>query len=314
MAKRGGAVKKVTVGLSASVAAVAAGSAKRAAAARMSELDRVSAATGLPAAQRGADAVTLQKVVQIGDEPRVADKTVRKLTRVERLRRAGVLEHHEAAACEWYADQHALAWDTQLATASYEGGGSGGGGRHAPDRLMARTIAVQRARDDILDAVRGIPATWLAIFENVVCRNEAIGPVATDAFADLARTAAEGRTRTVIKMIACKIGERVPGLPMTPEEASARTALVKTDLVGPAQSAPTSTLVELIDAQIALRDAIFHPVDALWMGEAVHDALALELGSRDGTVERYRNVEVIVKEGWGWAWLIPASGALDEAA
>lgn len=46
-------------------------------------------------------------------------RTVRRLTRIERMARAGMIEKHHVAACEWYASAHALGYDTIGVTAQY---------------------------------------------------------------------------------------------------------------------------------------------------------------------------------------------------
>ena len=128
-------------------------SAERVEARRQRHLANTAALVGLPDAQRG-HAIAIAEAPQIGTEPSPIKETIRKLTRVELLARSGVLEPHEKAACEWFADAHALAFDTVGCTANYEG--RGGGGFGAMD-LLARYSAQARARDDYRLACTFIP-------------------------------------------------------------------------------------------------------------------------------------------------------------
>lgn len=91
--------------------------------------------------------------------------TVRRLTRIERLVRSGTIERGEAAACEAYAEWHALGYDTVGCTANYLGAGGSGFG---PRELWARYRAQEKARENYLFARQGIPPMLLAMFEGVV--------------------------------------------------------------------------------------------------------------------------------------------------
>jgi hypothetical protein len=162
---------------------------------------RIAAATGLPDAQRDPGGLAIVKVPQIGTEPRTAERTVRKLSRVEMLRRSGVLDPHEADACEYYADTAALAWDTVRCTANYALGG-GGGGASAPDHLAAKTIEIADARDDYRFAERFIPQQYIRLFEAVICRNETIGTVAGVVYGELGRSQREEKVRRIVKLCA----------------------------------------------------------------------------------------------------------------
>jgi hypothetical protein len=170
-------------------------------AARRREIRQVAAAVGVPDAQRDPDRLTLERVPQIGSAPRTLDKTVRRLSRVEALRRSGVIELHEAQACEWFAENRALAWDTVRVTGNYDGP-SGGGAASAPDYLAARNIEIAHARDDYRYAIGFIPAHFLPLFEAVVCENVTIAAVAETAFTSLKRSQAEEKTRLALKLCA----------------------------------------------------------------------------------------------------------------
>lgn len=100
-------------------------------------------------------------------------KTVRRLTRVEKMCRAGMIDKDELAACEWYADAYSLGYDTLGVVADY--GRSGGGGGDAVVTHLAKYRAQQEARDDYAFGREGIPAPLLKLFERVVLLGEAIG-------------------------------------------------------------------------------------------------------------------------------------------
>lgn len=171
---------------------------------RAQEIGETAAIVGLPEAQRDADALTIVRVPQIGVNPRTTDRTVRRLTRVEKLRAAGVLEEHEALACEWYCDVQALAWDTVRCTSRYDIAG-GGGGATAPDRLAAATIAIAEARDDYAYAKAAIPSIYVAMFEAIVCRNASISAEGERLFGHLQRSQRESKVRAAFKLCANRL-------------------------------------------------------------------------------------------------------------
>jgi hypothetical protein len=111
-----------------------------------------------------------------------ARQTVRKLTRVELLTRAGIITPDQALACEWYGERYQLAFDYGQGTcANYGGvGGSGGlGWDHG-----ARSLAQGEARKDLEYARLALPDWLLGEFERVV-----IGPM------DIRTLTKEGRSR-----------------------------------------------------------------------------------------------------------------------
>jgi len=92
-------------------------------------------------------------------------KTVRRLTRVERLTRAGVITVDQQAACEWYSDAYELGFQTVGCTANYMG--AGGGGFGAAD-LFSRYKAQGDARANYFYARQAIPNHLLGLFEAIV--------------------------------------------------------------------------------------------------------------------------------------------------
>ncbi len=92
-------------------------------------------------------------------------KTVRKLTRVERLQKADVITAEQALACEWYASAYELGFQTVGCTANYSGAGGGGFGS---SDLFARYKAQGEARDNYRYARSAIPRALLPLFEQVV--------------------------------------------------------------------------------------------------------------------------------------------------
>jgi hypothetical protein len=97
-------------------------------------------------------------------------ETVRKLTRVELLHKAGIITSEQVAACEWYGDQYQHAFDYGQGTCANYGGVGGRGGLGWD--LGSRTIAQSEARKNIAYARLAIPEHLLSIFEKVV-----IGPL-----------------------------------------------------------------------------------------------------------------------------------------
>lgn len=112
-------------------------------------------------------------------------RTVRKRTRVERLRSAGTIEPHEAAACEAYANWHALGYDTIGCTANYEG--AGGGGFRSED-LLARYRAQGEARESYQFARQALPPMFLPMFEAIVLEGRAISEAGIGLYGQLSRS------------------------------------------------------------------------------------------------------------------------------
>lgn len=100
-------------------------------------------------------------------------KTIRRRTRVEKLLDAQIIDRDEAAACEWYANAHAIGYETLGIVADY--GRSGGGGGDCVVTHLAKYRAQQEARDDYAFARSAIPTILLPLFERVVLAGEALG-------------------------------------------------------------------------------------------------------------------------------------------
>jgi len=267
---------------------------------RVEELLAIAAVTGIPAAQRDPDMIASLKVPQIGDAPRVADRTVRRRSRVECLARAGVLEPHEAQACEWYAERVALAWDTTGCTANYEGGGSGGGA-DAPDRAMAKNQEISWARDDCREIRAMLGGTMADAFEAIVCRNEAMGPTAAGAFPQLGRSAAEERLRTTVKFCANKVHERFASLMRWLEApAAAVTPAAKAPAPVPAPKPAPAPIVDEIAAAIATQP----DATALWVSSEVLALLMAAAAPGVQSVEVFGGLPVTERPAWRWGYVI----------
>ncbi len=268
---------------------------------QLEELLDIAATTGVPAAQRDPDMIASLKVPQIGDGPRVADRTVRRRSRVECLARAGVLEPHEAQACEWYAERVALAWDTTGCTANYEGGGSGGGA-NAPDRAMAKNQEIAWARDDCREIRAMLGGAMTDAFEAIVCRNEAMGATAAGAFPQLGRSAAEERLRTTVRFCANKVHERFGQLMRWLDAPAEKPLAITKPATPPAKPAAPVSIVEEIAAAIALKadDAV-----ALWVSSEVLALLErATMCSSAQTLETFGGLPVVERPAWRWGYVI----------
>ena len=95
-------------------------------------------------------------------------RTIRKLTRMEQLARAGLLTQEQALVCSWYQERHELGFQTVGCTANYAG--AGGGSINSSD-LLARYKDQAEARADYHYARQAIPQHLLALFEEVVLGN-----------------------------------------------------------------------------------------------------------------------------------------------
>jgi hypothetical protein len=90
--------------------------------------------------------------------------TVRKLTRVEKLRKAGIITVEQFDACEWYAAAYELGFSTVGCTANYEPTVCG----ISSNDLLARYKAQSEARKDYYYARQAIPDNLLWLFEAIV--------------------------------------------------------------------------------------------------------------------------------------------------
>lgn len=129
------------------------------------------ARTILPAEQAIAGDLAIRDVANHSDEDQRASvrsgetKTVRRLTRVERLTRAHVISNDQAIACEWYSAAYELGFQTVGCTANY--GGAGGGAFGSQD-LFSRYKAQGEARANYFYARQAIPDHLLGLFEAIV--------------------------------------------------------------------------------------------------------------------------------------------------
>ncbi|TVV75558.1 hypothetical protein [Sphingomonas solaris] len=271
------------------------------------------AASDLPHAQRDSARLHLAETNIVDGHTRTASETVRRLTRVELLERAGVLERHEAQACDWYAEIAALAWDTTGCTANYEGGRGGGGAAHAPDSLMARFQTIADARADYAEARKMLGETMGDAFEAIVCRNEALGPAAATAFPELKRSQAGERLRSTVKFCANVLHQRfgkLMGWLEAAERVAPRPAVARAPTPAPA---PVERQLhqDVVDAVAAAhRDGV--APDELWMAATCHAALCREL--RLSQIVEVEGLLVVVRDDWRWGYVPIASGRVAMAA
>jgi hypothetical protein len=92
-------------------------------------------------------------------------KTLRRLTRIELMQRAGIINAEQAAACEFYAAAYQLGFQTIGCTANY--GGAGGGSFGSSD-LLARYKAQAEARENYYYARLAVPKHLLPSLDTVV--------------------------------------------------------------------------------------------------------------------------------------------------
>ena len=133
-------------------------------------------------------------------------RTVRKLTRVEKLQRAGTIGREEAKACEWYASAHALGYDTLGITANYGGSGSRGGNATCH---LARYKAHEEARLDYAFARVGIAGFLLPVFEAVVLEGRALNEAGGHAWEMLAKSQRSSKLSAAFRLAAFQLHGRI---------------------------------------------------------------------------------------------------------
>lgn len=135
----------------------------------------------LPTAQRVRANLVLVDVVNFTDADQrhmvrqAKRQTIRKLTKIEKLARAGIIDDREARACEWYAAAHAMRYDTTGTTARY--GESNGGGRTNFDH-MPKTKPQWEALEHYTMAREAICPTIRPMFDRVVIHGRPLGKLA----------------------------------------------------------------------------------------------------------------------------------------
>lgn len=133
-------------------------------------------------------------------------ETIRHLTRIEKLQRAGTINAHEAQACQWYADAYALGYDTIGVTQNYEGTGSGSSSVYC---LASRYKAQQEARADYAFAKEGIPVFLLPMFERIVIEGATLHHAGMGLYAQLARSQRSNKLATAFRLAANHLHMRI---------------------------------------------------------------------------------------------------------
>lgn len=138
---------------------------------------------------------------------RSAEKTtVRRLTRIEKLRSAGTIDRHEADACEWYASQHALGYDTIGMTANYLGGADKPSRSHD---LFARYRAQAEARANFAFARAALPNHMLPMFEAIVLNGLTLADAGTGLYEQLGRSQRAAKLRASFRLVANLLHGRI---------------------------------------------------------------------------------------------------------
>jgi hypothetical protein len=101
-----------------------------------------------------------------------ARTTIRRKTKIEKLRDAGIISVKEALACEWYKSAHALRYDTTGVTMRY--GSAGGGGCTNFDHLP-KSREQEEAYKHFTYAREGINPFFLPMFERIVLYGRPLG-------------------------------------------------------------------------------------------------------------------------------------------
>ncbi len=102
-------------------------------------------------------------------------KTVRRLTKIEKLHKAGIIDKREALACEWYQAQYEEQYETRVKIADWAatGGSSDKTFGHWPAGAL-----LERGDSWYLWARKSISPMTLPIFERVVIHGRPLGKLA----------------------------------------------------------------------------------------------------------------------------------------
>jgi len=102
-------------------------------------------------------------------------RTIRRLTRIEKLERRGVIDKREGAACEWYATAHAARYDTCGITANY---GESSGAANTNFDHLPKTKLQWDALTHYDMARQAIPPMVRPMFERIVLEGRPLGKLA----------------------------------------------------------------------------------------------------------------------------------------
>ena len=139
--------------------------------------------------------------------------TIRKLTRIEKLHKAGTLNKDEALACQWYADAHALGYDTLGITANYMGAGGRSGSSNVVGHL-SRYKAQQEARADYSFAREAlanekVPGFIVHIFERVILEGLSLNTAGQGSYMHLGRSQRAAKLTAIVRMAANLLHGRI---------------------------------------------------------------------------------------------------------
>jgi hypothetical protein len=281
-------------------------------------VQKAAAFAGVPEAQRGANDIELVRAPQVENHPTPVRHTVRRLTAIEKLERAGVLERHHKAACEWYANAHELGFMTSCRTSNFEG--ASGGGCSTAELLIGHDN--QRiARDDYHWGRTFIPTMYLALFERLIIGGEKLTAVATGSFTQK-RTRAREKTVHALQLCASRLFDGIKAQLPIDLAACASPAAPRPKVAGPASERETPRVPKLV-AAVQLRpicDALSLTVDqATLQGMNIAEirvapfTLAMIEKERGGAVSALWGIPVVAWPSFRWGYtLVQRDEAGDE--
>ncbi len=142
---------------------------------------RIARKIGMPESQVGRQDYVLHDVKNANDsdlshmQRSGIRKTVRRTTKIDQLRKRGIIDHREALACEWYAAAYAMRYDTTGTTANY---GEGGSSPRTDFDHMPKTKAQWEALEHYDLAREAINPRVRQMFDRVVIEGRPLGKLA----------------------------------------------------------------------------------------------------------------------------------------
>lgn len=251
----------------------------------------------LPKAQRGHHAVEIVPAEKDGWKD-AHKRTVRKLTRVERLERSGAIEPAHVKAITLYVDAAELAYATGARISGYgEGGGSSPTGAAAAEHERQwdkawTGLRYQRARDCL-------PRPYVTAFERIVLDNHPIGTVGREMWPASSVGAVSGAVREMVRTCAESLCiEFASELGLDAKRPSLLRTMQRMDAAVRAQQSGSP-----ISDAIAMRLATADAGDALFVSPAVRDDMLREAGLDDAPDTWFGHTLVVV-DHWQFGWLV----------
>lgn len=277
--------------------------AERAAKAVLDEIMAMGAKIELPVAQRDPERVLV--VPTPGADWQHPERTLKRLTKAERLNRSGAISKPQLAAINLYVEAIEVAYGSCLKATSY---GDGGGSSPTGSASAAHTRQLTRIGEDYRyrRARAALLAHQVAPFERIVVDGDGMIEVIMEMdrppAEEIGRTAAWEAGRALVRECCDRLCVEFAGeLRIDPPSPLAQTMTRMNEHVKAVQ-APVARPISLALDEVILRAAV-EGATGLFVAASVVATLARENGLPADMVS-YGGLPLIVQDHWNWGWVV----------